>query len=196
MKKVLIVVDYQNDFVNGVLGFKKAENLDAGILAKIQEFLRNDDLVLFTYDTHNENYLKTQEGRNLPVEHCIVDTPGWELYGDVGKKFTEIEYADNVTYVTKETFGSNTLMEVLQGTYEGAGYGYFMRHYAFEELGEVHLCGVVTNMCVISNAVIAKAALPEAKIVIHANLCASFVDELHDKALDVMESMQMEVVSR
>lgn len=191
-----MVVDYQNDFVDGALGFEKAKKLDAGIAAKIEEFISNDDLVLFTLDTHDKYYLQTQEGKNLPIVHCIEDSDGWQIYGKTSENLDNIGNLDNVTYVTKETFGSDDLLSILQGTYEGGGYNQFMDQYSFDEISEVHLCGVVTNMCVISNAVIAKTALPEAKIVIHADLCASFVDELHDKALDVMESMQMEIVGR
>lgn len=196
MKRLLIVVDYQNDFVDGALGFEKAKSLDTGIAAKVQEFIGNGDLVLFTFDTHYRNYLQTQEGKNLPVVHCIEHSDGWKLYGETGKLSDSIVELDNVLHINKETFGSDTLINILQGYCAEDGCYAFMNQYAFEDLEEIHLCGVVTNMCVISNAVIAKAALPEAKIVIHADLCASFNDELHEKALDVMESMQMDVINR
>lgn len=196
MKKLLIVVDYQKDFVDGALGFEKAKTLDKGIAEKVREFIGNGDLVLFTYDTHDKFYLDTQEGKNLPVVHCIEDSEGWQVYGETGKVVEEISNLDNATYVTKTTFGSDILLSILQGTYEGGGYHGFMHQYLFDEIVEVHICGVVTNMCVISNAVIAKTALPEAKIVIHADLCASFNEDLHNQALNVMEGMQMEIVGR
>lgn len=196
MKKLLIVVDYQNDFVDGALGFEKAKTLDAGIAAKVKEFTSNDDLVIFTFDTHSENYLQTQEGKNLPIVHCIEETHGWNIYGQTGKALEEIGELESVELLNKETFGSDVLLSILNGTNDSRSYRRFMRKYEAEEISEVHLCGVVTNMCVISNAVIAKTALPEAKIVIHADLCASFNEDLHNQALNVMEGMQMEIVGR
>ena len=88
MKKLLVVIDYQNDFVNGALGFKKAEELENNIYEKVNKYLENEDYILFTYDTHTEEYLNTREGRNLPIPHCIVDTKGHELYGKL-KEFNK-----------------------------------------------------------------------------------------------------------
>lgn len=205
MKKVLVVVDYQRDFVNGALGFDSASSLDEGIANLITEFIRDGGIVICTYDTHRDNYLDTQEGKKLPVKHCIKNTDGWALYGKVGELIsglcTDVELLGNnkecriafvnmepkcvrgkVFLVQKPTFGSTTLADTLlkiESMHDG--------------IESITLVGVVTNMCVISNAVIAKAACPEAEIIIKKDLVDSFDHELHDKALDVMRSMQMTI---
>ena len=195
--KVLIVVDYQKDFVDGALGFDKAKELDVGIAKLMKEYAEDENgVILCTFDTHNEDYLETQEGKKLPVKHCIKGTPGWELYGEVG--MTEIMYPLKCTRVKKSTFGSKELIEKLR---------HFNSHpanrdkfnagidteWVHNQIESITLVGVVTNMCVISNAVIAKAACPEAEIIIKKDLVASNDDELHKKALDVMASMQMTI---
>ncbi len=177
MKKILLVVDYQEDFVTGSLGFPKAVGLDAKIAKRIRQAQKRAEMVIFTMDTHYEaNYLETQEGIALPVPHCIKGEKGWNLYGETGKAVS------NPGYIGKSTFGALGLLDVLK-SYE-------------EKDVTIEIVGVVTNMCVISNAIICKTILPEALIIINAELCASFDDELHEKALDVMESMQMKVIGR
>lgn len=131
-------------------------------------------------DTHQENYLNTQEGRILPIPHCILSSDGWCLYGETAKAIQE--NPDPITCVNKNTFGSMALAQKLQKLVQD------------EEDVTIEFAGVVTNMCVISNAVIAKAALPEAKIIINSKLCASFDETLHENALAVMASMQMTVI--
>lgn len=175
MKKALIVVDYQNDFVNGSLGFEKAAALEPAILRKLREYRENGDAILFTFDTHKESYLHTQEGRKLPVTHCVRGTPGWELYG----KTAEYRAAAEKIF-EKPAFGSLELAEYLARS-------------GFEQ---VELVGVVSNICVISNAVLAKAALPEAEIVVDASCTASNDDTLNEKVLDVMQGMQITVINR
>lgn len=178
MSKVLIVVDYQNDFVSGALGFDGADRLCKGIVDRINAYNKRNELVIFTADTHKSDYLEKQEGKRLPIEHCIENTEGWELYGEVRNAYKK----DDMTVLfRKETFGSLELGNFLS---------------KLNNVTEVELCGLVTNMCVISNAVIAKAALPEARIVINAGLCDSFSKEMHNAALDVMESMQMDIINR
>ena len=174
MKKMLLVVDFQKDFVDGSLGFSKAVELDRKIANRIKQAKKDGEIIIFTMDTHKPDYLETQEGKTLPVEHCIEGSDGWKLYGETGKTI------ENPTYVKKPTFGGLGLIEVL-------------KPYENENL-EIEICGVVTNMCVISNAVICKATLPESPITINSNLCASFDDVLHAKAIDVMESMQMKII--
>lgn len=179
-KKVLIVVDYQKDFVDGALGFESAKNLDKGIASLMREYTEDEDGVVYcTFDTHKEDYLNTQEGKKLPVKHCIEGTAGWELYGDA--EMVEIMNTMACTRIKKPTFGSLELAKKLKA---------LEHHYGVES---ITLVGVVTNMCVISNAVIAKAACPEAEIIIKKDLVDSFDKELHQKALDVMESMQMTI---
>lgn len=196
-KRVLVVVDYQNDFVTGALGFESAKNLDEGIAALMKEYAEDENgVILCTFDTHEQNYLETQEGRKLPVEHCIKGTWGWELYGKTGEM--EIMYPMKCTRITKPTFASLKLADALKRLNDypkdrekfndGEDYTFISN-----DIESITLVGVVTNMCVISNAVIAKAACPEAEIIIKKDLCDSFDKELHQKALDVMASMQMTV---
>lgn len=172
MKKCLIVVDYQNDFVTGSLGFKKAEQLDDRIAEKIEKYRSENWEIVFTFDTHEENYLNTNEGRNLPVEHCIKGTDGHKLYG---KTANMLKQSDKCFY--KPSFGSAELFEYLKA----------------EKFDIVELCGVVTNICVISNAVLAKTALPEAEVSVDSACVASNDDSLNKSALDVMQSLQINV---
>ena len=173
--KLLVVVDYQNDFVNGSLGFPGAELPDLKIAAKIKEYHEAGDPVIFTYDTHRGNYLKTQEGRKLPVEHCICGTDGWQLYGETAKQQSE----DDLCF-QKPTFPSLELADYITE----------------EDFESIELVGLVSHMCVLSNAVMAKAAAPEAEIIIDAACTASFDASLHEKALDLMEALQMTVTNR
>ena len=168
--RLLIVVDFQNDFVSGALGFPGAEELEEGICAKIKEY--EGEEVVYTLDTHAEDYLSTQEGKNLPVVHCVKGTDGYELFGRVkalldGKKFFE-----------KNTFGSGELYEYLKG----------------KSYKQIELCGLVSNICVISNAVIAKTACPNAEITVNSRLTASADAEMNKKALDVMRGLQVSVI--
>lgn len=173
MKKLLIVVDYQKDFVNGSLGFEKAVELDEKISSKIDLYRKNNDEVVFTFDTHYSNYMNTQEGRNLPIEHCIYGTEGWQLYGKTASKKKDTDKTFN-----KITFGSIELLD-------------YLRDKIYES---IELVGVVSNICVISNAVLAKTAQPETTIIIDAEYTASADDNINNKALDIMESLQMKVI--
>lgn len=182
--KVLVVVDYQNDFVTGVLGFEKAKTLDEGIAAKIREYHDNGDIVICTLDTHGDNYNATEEGKNLPVPHCIEDNYGWELYGKVNEAAKDA----NAKMLTKPTFPCSELYITLREIEAQS------KFFGADKITEIEVCGVVTNMCVISNAVVCKMAMPNAHIKVLKDLCASFDDDMHNKALEVMASMQMEVV--
>ncbi len=173
MKKAFIVVDFQNDFVSGSLGFPEAVTLDEKISGKIEKYLKEDYDLIYTFDTHYENYSETQEGKKLPVPHCIKGTEGYNIYG---KTASFLDLAKIKIY--KNVFGSLELGEFLKK----------------EGYDVVELCGLVSNICVISNAVIAKAALPEAKIIVDASLTASADLSMHQKALDVMEGLQIEVI--
>lgn len=173
MKKCLIVVDYQIDFVSGALGFEKAVLLDEKIADKINEYRKQGDEVIFTFDTHKTDYLKTQEGKNLPIEHCIEGTNGHKLFG---KTATMQKQDDKCFY--KPTFGSDKLFEYLKG----------------REYESIELCGVVSNICVISNAVLAKTAQPETPIIVDKGCIASNDDKLNDCAIEVMKSLQIRIV--
>lgn len=180
MNKILVVVDYQKDFVDGSLGFKKAETLENGIYNKVKDYLDDGNKVVFTYDTHYKNYLETREGKNLPVPHCIEGTTGHELYG----RLTEFVGTPNTYHYNKEVFSMSPESLITLSIELG------------EDINQIEIVGVVTNMCVISNAIALQAKYINADITIDASLCASFDDSLHDKALDVMESLQMKVINR
>lgn len=173
MKKCLIIVDFQNDFVEGSLGFKDAKTIEPIIVGKIEEYLKEGHDLLFTFDTHYDDYLKTQEGKRLPIKHCLINTYGHELYGKV-KDYQK----DAKKLFNKNTFGSLDLGNYLKD----------------QNYDEIELAGLVTNMCVISNAIIAKSALPEARIVVDRNASLSFNMELHHKTFDVLEGLQVDLI--
>ena len=183
MKKLLVVVDYQNDFVDGALGFQGADALDEGIAHLAQSYLAMGDHVLFTFDTHGEDYLNTREGKALPVPHCIAGSFGAQLYGKTQALCCETCANSQIYTVYKRTFGMDP-QDALRLRKE------------LGDVNEITITGVVTNMCVIANAAALQAAFPEAEITIDAALCRSFAPELHEKALDVMEGMQMNVIHR
>ena len=172
MKKLLIVVDYQIDFVNGSLGFPEAEQLELPICEKIKQYHQENQDVLFTLDTHQKNYLQTKEGIHLPIVHCIQDTEGWKLFGKVAEEKQQKDFA-----ILKSSYGSLELIPFLQkGQY-----------------GEIELVGIVSNICVISNAIIAKTALPEAEITVDAHCVASNDNQLNQAALQVMQGLHIQV---
>jgi len=164
--KTLIVIDMQNDFVTGSLGTKEAQAIVPNVKKKIQEYVNRGDQIIFTRDTHYSNYLETQEGKMLPVEHCIYDTEGWEIVD-------ELEVM-NCIYVNKPSFGWDGWLKL---NYE-----------------EIELIGVCTDICVISNALILKAQFPEVKITVDASCCAGVTPGLHEAALKVMKSCQINVI--
>jgi nicotinamidase-related amidase len=180
MKKLLVVIDYQKDFVDGALGFEKAVTLEKGIYDKVNKYLENGHKVLFTYDTHFEQYLQTREGRNLPVIHCVKDTEGHKLYG----KLRDFSKAENTIHYEKKGFGISPEDMIKISKETG------------EDVNEIELVGVVTNICVISNVVLFQSQYREADIIVDASLCASFDDSLHDKALDVIGGLQGKVINR
>lgn len=175
-KKVLVVVDYQKDFVSGSLGFEEARELDVRIAEKVKNY--KEELIIFTLDTHfEESYLETREGKNLPVLHCLHQTEGWQLYGKVGEAARQLKSGCNI--IEKNNFGTMNF-EILKKY----------------DLESIELVGVVTNICVITNAVILQTLYPEVPIKIDAACCGSFDQSLHEKALDVMEGLQMKVINR
>lgn len=173
MKNLLVVVDYQNDFVVGSLGFEKAVDIEENICNKIKEYRQNNDSVIFTIDTHEKNYLETQEGEKLPVEHCIKNTNGIKIYGKVAELATETDLK-----FEKNTFGSKELAH----------------HLEQNQYTSIEFAGVVSNICVISNAVIAKAFQPEAIIIIDTACIASNDENLNQMAINIMKNLQMEII--
>lgn len=185
MKKLLIVVDFQNDFVDGALGFPGASDLGERIAAKITEYRDRGDVVAFTFDTHQEDYLATQEGRNLPVAHCVAGTPGHDLHPSIA----DLQRPSDPVF-RKPTFGSSELFTWL---HEANDVAERIGSYPFTS---IELVGLVSNICVISNAVIAKAACPEVPIIVDASCTASHDQKLNEAALDVMEGLQIKVTNR
>ena len=172
MKKLLIVVDMQNDFITGPLGSVQAESIVPGVRAKIAEYRQNGGDILFTRDTHYDNYSNTQEGRLLPVPHCLEGTEGHGLTDELAPDSDGCEIFD------KCTFGSLELAErVSEGGYD-----------------EIELCGLCTDICVASNALILKARLPETPVTVDASCCAGVSDERHKAALTTMRACQVNVI--
>ena len=167
--KYLIVVDMQVDFITGSLGSSLATAIVPNVVEKVKNF---DGRVIFTRDTHFQNYMETQEGRNLPVPHCIKDSEGWEICDEL-KPYVE-------TVVDKITFGSIELPEILRS------FG--------EPIEKIELCGLCTDICVISNAMVLKAAFPEVPVTVDSSCSAGVSVESHNTALDAMRAVQIEVV--
>ena len=162
--KYLIVVDMQNDFITGSLGSKMAEAILPRVVEKVKGF---DGKVIFTRDTHFADYLQSREGKHLPVEHCVKDTHGWQVCDALAPYVTEV--------VDKVTFGSIELPRLLT------------------DVEEIELCGLCTDICVISNAMILKATFPETEIVVDSACCAGVSVESHNNALDAMKAVQITV---
>ena len=173
MKKLLLVIDMQNDFIDGSLGTKEAQKILPAVIEKVREF---DGDVIFTRDTHFENYMETQEGRRLPVPHCIKGTAGWELAPELERLRAE----RNAPVFDKLTFGCRELPAYLAESYP-------------EGLESAELIGVCTDICVISNALLLKAFFPELPVSVTASLCAGVTPESHEIALKAMKMCQIEV---
>ena len=172
MQKVLVVVDMQNDFIDGALGTKEAVAIVPHVEEKIRTF---DGTVLFTRDAHNTWYLGTQEGKKLPVPHCIRDTEGWQIR-------SELDALRKTEPIDKETFGSTDLAGELVAMNED------------EEIESITFVGLCRDICVISNALLVKASLPEVPIIVDTKCCAGVTPESHENALKAMEVCQIEVI--
>ena len=177
MERYLFVIDYQNDFVDGALGFPGAETLDAGIAAKVRAY--GEGHVLFTRDTHFENYLDTREGKNLPVPHCIKGSFGWEVYGETAKALADVA----APAIDKLVFGMDVTDPATAAVLP-------------EQADEIELVGLVSNICVVSNACVLQAKYPEARIIVDAKLTASMDPLMHEKVMDVLEGFQVKVINR
>ena len=181
MTDLLIVVYMQRDFVSGALGSEQARAIVPAVCARIRQASAEGTQVIFTLDTHGEDYLSTREGRLLPVPHCISGTVGWTLEPAVAAECTH-----GMISFEKPTFGSTELahhaaqLAAMRGAPDGAGM-------------TIELCGVCTDICVVSNALLLKAALPEADLVVDSHLCAGVTPEKHAAALETMRSCQIDV---
>ena len=171
MQTVLVVVDMQNDFIDGALGTKEAVAIVDNVRKKIEGF---QGTVLFTRDTHFENYMDTQEGHNLPVPHCIKGTKGWEIR-------EELDVLRTTDAIDKLTFGSAELPEILQKLHEE------------NPMESITFVGLCTDICVISNVMVTKAFLPEVPIIVDAACCAGVTPESHKNALEAMKMCQVKV---
>lgn len=170
MKNILVVVDMQNDFIDGALGTKEAEAIVPYVKKVIEDF---DGKVIFTRDTHFENYMDTQEGKNLPVPHCIKGTDGWQIRA-------ELDALRNSEPIDKLTFGSKDLVDVLKA--EG-------------DIDSVTFVGLCTDICVISNAMVVKAFYPEIPLTVDAKGCAGVTPESHERALNAMKMCQINIIN-
>ena len=173
--KYLIVVDMQKDFVTGALGSAEARAIVPAVVEKLDSF---DGTILFTKDTHHADYLTTQEGKNLPVEHCIEGSGGWELIPEL-QRFADAR--GNGCDYKKEAFGSVELAEALRAENEK------------KPISSIELIGVCTDICVVSNALLIKAYLPEVPVLVNAACCAGVTPEKHEAALETMRSCQITV---
>lgn len=177
MKKILIVVDMQNDFITGPLGNDECR----AVVPKVVDLIKNGeyDRIIYTQDSHDDDYLETNEGKHLPVKHCVVGTKGWKLVPEVEEAFETYEM-DNlpVDGFVKDTFGCLDLAE----------------SFTYMENAQIDFCGVCTGICVISNAMLTKAAAPEANIRVIADACACVTPESHERALAAMEMCHIEIV--
>lgn len=170
--KILVVVDMQNDFIDGALGTPEAQKIVPAVAEKIRNWSGE---VYATQDTHQADYLTTQEGRNLPVPHCVEGTPGWEIAPAVREAMTDF------TCLTKPAFGSRSLAETLAVVHQN------------QPIEEIVLVGLCTDICVISNAMLLKAFLPEVPIRVDARCCAGVTPESHQNALDAMRQCQIAI---
>lgn len=172
MSKLLLVIDMQNDFIGGSLGTAEAKAIVNNVADKVEEYYKNGDRVIFTRDTHFENYLETQEGKFLPVPHCTKNTRGWDITAklNVGSSYVQ----------DKISFGSPELAQYIKG---------------MGGIGEIELVGLCTDICVISNAIILKAFMPEVSITVDARCCAGVTKESHANALAAMKMCQINIIN-
>lgn len=174
MKKALIVVDMQNDFITGALANTEGQKIVPAIAELVKNF---DGDIIVTRDTHKDNYLNTQEGRRLPVVHCIEGTEGWQIVPEI-QAALDAKPTGTVTYIDKPTFGSIALGELV----------------ARKLYDAVELCGVCTDICVISNAMVIKACAIETNVAVYKDLCAGVTPDTHKTALDAMAGCQIDII--
>lgn len=185
--KILVVVDMQKDFIDGSLGTPEAHSIVPNVIEKLKNIDKENTLVLFTKDTHFDDYENTLEGQKLPVRHCIESTEGWSIPKEISKIVDEGEgYAyfssDEIIHsrIYKQTFGSDVLERFIRNNRNA--------------IEEIEFCGLCTDICVVSNALMARQCLPNVHITVNANCCAGTTPEKHEAALSVMESCQIDII--
>jgi nicotinamidase-related amidase len=176
MKKILVVVDMQNDFITGSLGTEEAQKIVPNVEKKIESYIADDHYIIMTQDTHEDDYLETLEGKMLPVKHCIADTEGWKIH-------ESLIFNKQVVVLEKCTFGTFQFAVVHLGMDE------------IKDEDEIEIVGLCTDICVISNALILRSLYPNNRIICDASCCAGTAPEKHDAALEVMKSCQIEVIN-
>jgi len=174
MRRLLVVVDMQKDFIDGALGFPEAASIIPGIADRISEYRNNGDEVVYTLDTHSDNYMDTMEGKNLPVPHCIKGSEGHALCNELKDLLADCRCFE------KPTFGSMELA------------GYISENK--DDYSSIEVCGLVSNICVVSNTVLAKAAAPETEIIVDSKLTKCFDPKLTEAALDICRSIHVKVL--
>ena len=186
--KLLILVDLQGDFIDGALGSSEAKAIVPKVVEKLNNYPdKSNTLLLYTKDTHYDDYMDTLEGKNLPVPHCIENTPGWSINREIKDTVRANRFltysSDKIikSRIYKNTFGSDVLMKFLE------------EHK--DNIEEVELCGLVTNICLVSNALLTRMVLPNTKISVDASCCAGVTVEKHKAALEVMKSCQIDVIN-
>ena len=172
--KVLAIIDMQKDFIDGALGTKEAVSIVPKVAARLKKAREDGETVVFTRDTLHADYLSTQEGRKLPVPHCLSGSKGWELYGRVK------DLSEGCLCFEKNTFGSDKLFDYLR----------------LQLFDRIELVGLVSNICVLVNAALAGAASPDSVVSVDASCTASFDPSLHEKTLDVLSGIQVEITNR
>jgi len=179
--KVLVVIDMQNDFINGSLGTPEAQAIVPNVEAKVREYANDPEaVILYTRDTHYEDYMETFEGQHLPVPHCIESSPGWQIHSSV--------FIDNgnVDIANKETFGYWDIAGMIRRS--------VFSHFETHDIDQIEICGLCTDICVISNALIIKSHYDDIPIIVDSSCCAGVTPEKHEAALEVMRSCQIEVI--
>ena len=174
MHNILIIVDVQNDFVDGSLGTKEAVSIISNVCSKIKNF---EGDIYVTKDTHFDNYLSTSEGKKLPIEHCVKESDGWQLNEDVERALSDKEY----TIIEKNSFGSLELPDIIRQKYSNLDF-------------QIEIVGLCTDICVVSNALILKANFPENEIKVDASCCAGVTVESHNASLLTMKMCQIDVI--
>ena len=180
--KVLVVVDMQKDFIDGALGTKEAAEIVGDVVRRIEE--SEGELILFTQDTHGEDYLQTSEGKKLPVVHCVKGTDGWKINENIigawrENKNTIVDAGLRENTFTKPVFGSVQLVEFLQNR---------------QGISSIEVLGVCTDICVVSNAIMLKNALPNVEINVNAKCCAGVTPQSHNEALNTMKMCQINII--
>ena len=184
MRKILVVIDMQNDFIDGTLGSQEAVSIVPNVIEKIQAYQQDGNDVYFTQDTHMEDYLQTQEGKNLPVLHCIKGTTGWALHSSINQLAEKIQAGKKHPIIfEKGIFGGENLAQVLRNLIDEPS------------TTEIELIGLCTDICVLSNAILFKTYLPEVLIKVDAACCAGVTPTTHHNALEAMKMCQIQVMN-